>query len=266
MKPRLLIGILTLIVSIIVCIYYLKRETFTDYSNQKNIGFCPFDTIQTIYNQNTLCCDEAGTTMTGSCKGKTVCSQSGDSKDVPSCGKIYREYLSDMAKKHCPASLPNYYEKNSKESKISFCFGGDMNSNYGPITDNQDKCIVYKNDKTDKSKEDSCYNRAILDSVPCLTPEKLCKKGMIIHRHNDTTPAIIWQTFMINRSMFGDNTKIESPAFCYDNKSLENYLNATRPGWQTKENIDLNDFMWICNTARDVYINKTRPESSVKYR
>jgi hypothetical protein len=263
-KQKVWIGIFTLIASIIVSLVYFTRETFTNYASQystnNNINFCPFDSIRTTYKTNEICCDELGATGTGSCKGKTVCSMSSDSADIPSCGRVYREYLIKAAKDQCPKSLPYYYEKNGK----SFCFGGEIGNNYGPASDNTDKCNIYKNGR-DQTNDDSCFNRKILDGVACLTPNKLCKKGMMTYPAEAKMPALIWQTYMANKSMFGGN-KIASPSFCYDDKSFNAFFDKMEPGWRTKYKVTSNDLGWICGAAEAVYVKGTRLESSLKYK
>jgi hypothetical protein len=261
-KQKIWIAILTLIASIIVGLLYITRETFVNYPSNydttRNITFCPFDSTRTRYKTNELCCDDLGVTATGSCKGKTVCSMSSDSADIPSCGRIYREYLIKSAKDHCPASLPYYYEKDG----TAFCFGGEIGDNYGPVDSNTDKCMVYKNEK-DQTKEDSCYNRKLLDKVPCLTPNKVCKKGMMIYPPETKIPALIWQSYMAKRKIFGGK-EMESPAYCYEDKSFNAYADKVEPGWRTRHKITSNDIGWVCGPAEAVYVKGTRLESSLK--
>ncbi len=247
-------GIIILVIIIIISIIFIRKEPFTNYKNNDiNIKFCPFGSSSHLFKNDTICCKGGFNEYTGCLEGKPVCSLSSSEN---SCGKVYRQYLSENAAKFCPKNKPLYYEKENGEF---YCYAGVSKLDAtGPVDDGQSKCRVYKNEK-DYSDPMSCYNLKQLDALPCITKE-LCSKNII--PMGKEIPSLISQTFMGTNKMPGGKL-MKMPRTCYYDESVRKYLNVRWPNWQKQFKFEENGF--ICSTADAVFAKMSKPASSLKY-
>lgn len=208
-------------------------------ANDIQLQACPSGTQTYTEEGNTYCCD--GDLQNGVCNGRTICSLSSDTGQLPSCLRLLRENLTDKGNRFCPSSIPNYYEKGLEKGCTS---GQRLYDGTAPKSKESTTktCKIYELEKDNQNKLDSCMNIKMQETVTC--PQG--NKAELVSLRQDL-PAVLLCTIR----PFGD----PYPRSCYDDKSFTDYLNGTKQDWKTNMNFD--ETLQFCSKAKAFYIEKT---------
>jgi hypothetical protein len=228
-----------LFVAIIALFLLMFFEKVRPVEEGFSISFCPAG--WNSYNSDSgdiKCCEGA---VSGSeCQGVTKCTFGTGTETVPNCIDVQKLYAEEKSKSICPKSLSSYYEA---PGKLAGCTSGALNSDMsGPATSSQPFCTIYKSEKENSGKADSCINQKRLDDLECFGKD--CHKNIYISPASGT--ALIQIDFTgtdgIRRSAFEKNSYIE-------------YLKATDPTWNEK--IDLDKNINIANVAKAIFVDRS---------
>lgn len=216
-------------------------EPFQTSQSQSDIQLqaCPPGTQTFNQEGDTLCCD--GDLQNGQCNGRTVCSLSSNTDQMPSCLQLLRNNLRDKAVRFCPPTAQNYYEKGNEKGCTSGLRTVDGSA---PLSDGKPVkiCKIYSTDAENARKLDSCSNIKLQDTIKCPQGET---PGLASLRSD--LPAVLTCTIR----PFGD----PYPRNCYEDTTFTNYLNGTKEDWKSKMNFD--EDLQFCSKAKAFYIDKT---------
>ena len=246
-----------LIISILIILIFIY------YQNNKNVVKIPVETFENYYldscpsgfksfydnNGNIVCCD--GEIVANKCISDNQCTLNGKgSQEMPNCTEVILSMYAEKSKTQCSASIPNYFEDNSK--KIKGCTAGALNSTLtGPKTSAQQTCKIYSTMPQNINSKDSCYNQQLLDKVPCFGNN--CTKEIV--QPSPNAPPLV-------AIGFTDTTGMHRVA--YTQKSLENFLNAINPSWKN-QGIDLTKSINVAEVAKAYYVDRTLDQSQVQF-
>jgi hypothetical protein len=248
--------ILILLIVILLYMVYHNTDVIDGFisgenENSKEEGFedkivltsCPSE-MKTFYlsDGRTACCN--GTVIGSRCTGTVQCTMTGEgTNELPSCSKLLKKELDDKAKTHCPSSMPSYFE--DKATKQKGCTAGPLNSEHTkPFKDSQPKCVVYSTMEDNLRKKDSCHFYKEMDDFPCFGSG--CSKAIFSDKEGHMPPLI-----MVH---FVDKSGMYRTA--YTRKSLENYLNLSKPKWKD-EGIDLDRNIMVAEVAKAYYVDRS---------
>jgi len=248
--------ILILLIAILLYMVYHNTDMIDGFisgenEHRKEEGFedkivltsCPSE-MKTFYlsDGRTACCN--GTVIGSRCTGTVQCTMTGEgTNELPSCAKLLKKELDDKAKTHCPSSMPSYFE--DKATKQKGCTAGPLNSEHTkPFKDSQPKCVVYSTMEDNLRKKDSCHFYKEMDDFPCFGSG--CSKAIFSDKEGHMPPLV-----MVH---FVDKSGMYRTA--YTRKSLENYLNLSKPKWKD-EGIDLDRNIMVAEVAKAYYVDRS---------
>lgn len=254
-----LVILIVLITILLIAIKYFnmynpKKESFTNENSEINdlndyyLEACPAG-LTGFYDKNGYmnCC--AGEILGEKCLSDKKCVlYSKDINGTPSCIKMILEEYKQKGLQVCPSSMKNYFEGKD----IKGCTSGNLNTTLnGPRNPSQRKCTIYKTEKENFTKVDSCQNQKLLDETECFGNE--CKK-MLVDFSNKSLPPVVLLTFIDNLGMV---------RMAYNKKSLINYFNSTNKNWREWFNIDKN--LYVDSVAKAYYIDRTLTKDQVEF-
>lgn len=202
------------------------------------ITFCPF-AMKTYYTSKdgAMCCE--GALSGNTCLGKPRCAFGPNSAGLPLCSKLYTEYTTEKGRTVCPASMPNYFEKDG----LIGCTAGPISPQTGgPLRTGDKFCKVYAKDAENKSATDSCYNQRRADAYPCFG--RTCTKTIISFHRN--FPALIQVNFTDSMGM---------PHISYTRDSARDFLMAVGHKSATIDSI-LSGSEQVTEVAKAKYIDR----------
>ena len=245
-----------LIISIIILllIVYFKdniktRADFQETFQNFYLSACPSG-YKSFYDNNgdTVCC--YGEIIANKCLSDNQCTLNGKgTPDMPNCTELLHKIYEDKAKEYCTATLPNYFEDNTKN--IRGCMSGSLNDTMtGPQKYDQPKCIIYSSLEKNTNSKDSCVNQKLLDSIKCFGNN--CTKEIV--QPNLNAPPLISIGFTDSMGMRRN---------AYVRKSLENFLNVSNPNWKN-QGLDLSKNIIVADVAKAFYIDKTLDQKDIQ--
>jgi hypothetical protein len=148
----IIIGIILVIVLLLLLrLYTIRvREGYVSgglgAADIRTIRFCPGKSVfYTNQKGDDICCD--GVVNGSRCEGKKVCTFGEGRNGLPNCSEIQSEYMSTVATRYCPVSMPYYYEVHDGTTATKGCNSkGYKKGTYEPA-DGSAYCIIYKTDK-----------------------------------------------------------------------------------------------------------------------
>jgi hypothetical protein len=275
------IGILILGLALFILIVQGKKvyEAFNDVeveegfanalTNDIILTTCPAKTKSFVDNLgNTVCCD--GDVENGKCKGKLVCSITDSKSGMPTCGLWYASYLEQKGKDICAPSMPNYFE-NPKTGARGCAAGKRKKDGSAPLNSTIKFCKLYKTEKEERLKMDSCKNQKLLDETKCF-------KGNYTNVTKKLVPGFIKDFSPLVECTVQNSSKksltMNPPTKCYGNNSLinliDNYIKYINPN-MTNIKSDINKSwdsrskMMFCSVAEKVDLEKTVPFEDAKF-
>jgi hypothetical protein len=257
---ELFVLILLIIVLLCAISYYQdKWEGFVDKEKTSKEGFedrmtlsaCPSD-MKTFYlsDGRTGCC--GGSVVGSRCTGSVQCTMTGEgTKDLPNCSDLLKKEWDTKAATHCPSSMPSYFE--DKATKQKGCTAGPLQSDYTkPLKETQPTCRIYATMEDNLRKKDSCHFRKEMDEFPCFGSG--CSKSIFSDKEGHMPPLVAIH--------FVDKSGLYRTA--YTRKSLENYLNLTKPKWRD-EGIDLQKNIMVAEVAKAFYVDRSLSKKDVQF-
>ena len=183
-------------------------EKFAD-TEVPNLQACPASLNKYTTEKAINCCK--GTVIGSKCDGEPKCTLSNASNDLVRCIDWYADYLKGMATKHCPKTLPTYFENKAGQG---ICTSSTLNRDLKePLVSTAPQCEVYKTIYENERKSQSCYNLRRLDA---MAAPKGAFKSIQIYDKTGKNPVVLYATYM-------DELKSMS---CYERNSLYEYLDA----------------------------------------
>jgi hypothetical protein len=162
-------------------------------------------------------------------------------ENMPNCIDYIMKYYNKQSIDFCSPSMSSYFENNAEKKKG--CTRGELNETLtGPRTSTQPKCIIYANEEDNQYLIDSCLNQKELEEYQCFGSN--CSKKLI--QFGQKTPLLLSINFSDSNDM---------PHTAYSKKSIIRYLNAVRPEWSKRMNID--KMIENAEVAKKLYIDKT---------
>lgn len=194
-------------------------EKFEDKPQLPNLQSCPADLTQYTTDISINCCD--GDVAGSRCNGTPKCTLSNSSGNLPRCIDYLAEYINDQSKKHCTASLKNYYEpKNPGKGMKGICTSSRVSNNYTSQDDiTAPKCVVYRSPELNESSSDSCYNQKLMENM-------IVPSGAQKHLWRPSKDVVLFY------ATYQDELKMMS---CYDRKTLYDYLDKMVPSWRSNK-------------------------------
>jgi hypothetical protein len=157
----------------------------------KAVTFCPGKSaFYTNQKGEDICCD--GVVNGSRCEGKKICTFGEGRNGLPNCSEIQTEYMSIVAARMCPPSMPYYYEVHGATKMRGCNSKGYKKDTYEPVEDTN-HCIIYATDTENRVKENSCLNRKLLDEMECVSPN--CNK--FIRKDARSGLALVMQMFNV---------------------------------------------------------------------
>lgn len=248
-----LIGLILLIIGLLVWISYDpmewwigREEGFTDALDNITLSSCPSE-MKTFYlsDGRTACCD--GSIVGSRCIGSVQCTMTGEgTKDLPNCAELVKKDFSEKSNAQCPPSMKTYFE--DKAAKKKGCTSGGLDAEMkGPVTRTQPTCWIYSTLDDNLKKADSCELKKQMEEAPCFGVE--CKKSI-----TPSTPPLIAIQFIDKSGMYRT---------AYTKKSLEYFLNDTRPKWRD-EGLDLEKNVMVAEVAKAFFVDKSISQKDVQ--
>jgi hypothetical protein len=226
------------------------KEGAEGFEDAITLTACPMD-MKTFYlsDGRTACC--GGSVVGSRCTGNVQCTMTGDgTADLPNCGQLLKKELDEKSKTHCPSSMPSYFE--DKSTKQKGCTAGALNSERTkPFKETQPKCTVYPTMEENLRKRDSCHFHKEMDDFPCFGSG--CSKAIFSDKEGHMPPLV-----MIH---FVDKSGMYRTA--YTRKSLENYLNLSKPKWKD-DGIDLDKNILVAEVAKAFYVDRSISQKDVQ--
>lgn len=220
-------------------------------SDPISLSACPSD-MKTFYlpDGRTACCN--GPISGSRCTGAIQCTMTGEgSKDLPSCAALLQKDYQAKSDSTCPPSMSSYFE--DKGSKKRGCTSGALNGDMTlPATTTQPTCWIYPTLGENLEKKDSCELQRQLEEAPCFGTN--CSKRILSTGEKEGNPPLLAIYFVDKSGMYRT---------AYTRKSLEYYLNHTRPSWKD-EGLDLDKNIMVAEVAKAYYVDRTRSEKAVQ--
>jgi hypothetical protein len=214
------------------------------------LSACPSD-MKTFYlaDGRTACCN--GPVVGSRCTGAVQCTMTGEgTTDLPSCASLLQKDYQEKGKSACPPSLSSYFE--DKGTKKKGCTSGALNMEMTlPATTTQPTCFIYQTLEENLTKKDSCELQRQLEATPCFGTQ--CNKRVLSTGEEGNPPLVAIQ--------FVDKSGMYRTA--YTRKSLEYYLNQTRPSWRD-EGLNLDKNVMVAEVAKAYYVDRTMSEKDVQ--
>lgn len=233
---NLLIYIFAGILAILLLMFFEKvRPVEEGFS----ISFCPGGWNSYYSDSGDIKCCE-GSVSGNECQGVIKCTFGSGTEEVPNCAEVQKVYNQEKSKSACPKSLSSYYEV---PGKLAGCTSGSLRSDMsGPATESQPFCTIYKTEKENSGKADSCLNQKRLDDLECFGKD--CYKNIYVSPISGT--ALIQVDFTGLDGVRRSTTTRDS---------LRDYLNATDPNWKSK--IDLDKSITVTEVAKAIFVDRT---------
>ena len=231
MDRYIIIGIILLMMLILI-VHVNGRNTnimekFQDKQLLPNLQSCPADLNQYTTDTSINCCD--GEVAGSRCNGTPKCTLSSThTGNLPRCIDYLKEYIDGMAKKHCTASLKNYYEpKKPGKGVKGVCTASRVSNNYtAQVNETAPTCVVYRSPELTESSSDSCYNQKLMENM-------IVPSGAQKHLFRPTKDTVLFF------ATYQDELKMMA---CYDRKTLYDYLDKMAPSWRSnKQYVDYID-------------------------
>lgn len=197
-------------------------------------------------NGNTACCK--GEIIANECMSDDSCVLSGkESSTMPKCTTLLTNLYKEKSKEQCPASMPSYYETQSKKG----CTNGPLNTTLtGPRTNAQPTCTIYSTIDENLNSMDSCSNQKEMEEYPCFGLS--CSKSLV-----QPTPGKPVQIAV----GFVDASGMHRVA--YTRASMERFLDATKPNWRN-QGMDLDKNINVAEVAKAFYVDRTLQQSDIE--
>lgn len=250
--------IIALLVLIALLVFFLSYETHEGFqestsrsstSDPISLSACPSD-MKTFYlpDGRTACCN--GPIVGSRCTGSVQCTMTGEgTKDLPSCSSLLQQDYQAKSKSSCPPSLSSYFE--DKATKKKGCTSGALNREMTlPATTTQPTCWMYPTLEENLTKKDSCELQRQLEETPCFGTK--CTKRIL--STGEGAPPLVAVQFVDKMGMYRT---------AYTRKSLEYYLNQTRPAWR-EEGLDLDKNVMVAEVAKAYYVDRTKSEKEIQ--
>jgi hypothetical protein len=247
---------LLLLLGIALVYLYTSRmandiEGFKDSDDEPvSLSACPSD-MKTFYlpDGRTACCN--GPIVGSRCTGTVQCTMTGDGgKGLPNCAILLKEEYKTKSESKCPSSLPTYFE--DKASKKMGCTTGPLNGEMTkPVTTTQATCWIYPTLDENLTKKDSCELQRQMEETSCFGTQ--CVKS-ITPSADSSVPALVTIQFVDKSGMYRT---------AYTRKSLEYYLNHTRPKWRD-EGLDLDKNVMVAEVAKSYFVDRTLSADAIQ--
>ncbi len=213
-----------------------------------SLSSCPSE-MKTFYlpDGRTACCN--GPIVGNRCTGMVQCTMTGDGgKDLPNCAILLKEEYKAKSESKCPSALPLYFE--DKANKKQGCTVGALNGEMTqPATPSQPMCRIYSSLEENLMKADSCELHRQMEEVPCFGTQ--CTKSITASAHG---PPLVTIQFVDKSGMYRT---------AYTRKSLEYYLNQTRPKWRD-EGMNLEKNLMVAEVAKAYFVDRTLSADAVQ--
>jgi hypothetical protein len=247
------LAVLLISIIIILLVLYYKDNTNNIIIDEGFENFylnsCPSG-YKSFYNNdgNIVCCD--GEIIANKCLSDNQCTLNGTgTPQLPNCTSLIQKMYAVKSKQYCTASLPNYFEDRSKNTRG--CMSGSLNSTMtGPKDPKQPQCNIYSSVEQNTNSKDSCFNQKLLDLAQCFGNN--CTKEIV--QPNASAPPLIAIGFTDPSGMH---------RMAYTKQSMENFLNVINKNWQN-QGIDLSKNLSIAEVAKAYYVDKTLSQSDVQ--
>jgi hypothetical protein len=218
--------------------------------SQVSLSACPSD-MKTFYlpDSRTACCD--GSVVGNRCTGSVQCTMTGEGgKDLPNCTTLLKKDYKEKSKSKCPSALPLYFE--DKATKKRGCTSGGLNADMTqPAIPSQPTCLIYPTLEENLMKKNSCELYRQMEEIPCFGTQ--CTKS-ITAPNDSTIPALVTVQFVDKMGMYRT---------AYTRKSLEYYLNHTRPKWKD-DGIDLDKNVMVAEVAKAYFVDRTLSADAIQ--
>lgn len=248
-----ILALLILVLLLATLLAYDCQEGFVDGAPSASstdpiaLSACPSD-MKTFYlaDGRTACCN--GPVVGSRCTGTVQCTMTGEgTKDLPSCANLLQQDYASKSKSVCPPSMPAYFEKTSTKKKG--CTSGGLNTEMNlPATTTQPTCWIYPSLEENLEKTDSCELQRQLEEAPCFGSQ--CTKRIL----STGSAPLVAIHFVDKLGMYRT---------AYTRKSLEYYLQQTRPSWRD-EGLDLDKNVMVAEVAKAYYVDRTLSEKDVQ--
>lgn len=249
---------LLLLLGITIAILYCSPlvrdewEGFKDVSSATNdmisLSACPSD-MKTFYlpDGRTACCN--GPVVGSRCTGTVQCTMTGNGgNQLPNCATLLKEDYKAKSESKCPSALPLYFE--DKVTKKRGCTSGALNGDMTqPATPTQPICQIYSSLEENLMKADSCELHRQMEEALCFGIQ--CTKSITA---STAGPPLVTIQFIDKSGMYRT---------AYTRKSLEYYLNQTRPKWRD-EGIDLEKNVMVAEVAKAYFVDRTLSAESIQ--
>jgi hypothetical protein len=215
-----------------------------------SLSACPSD-MKTFYlpDGRTACCN--GPIVGSRCTGTVQCTMTGEGgKELPNCATLVKEDYKAKSESKCPAALPLYFE--DKATKKRGCTSGGLNGEMTqPAVSSQPTCWIYPTLEESLARKDSCELHRQMEEAPCFGTQ--CKKSITVSADSGA-PALVTIQFVDKSGMYRT---------AYTRKSLEYYLNQTRPKWRD-EGLDLDKNVMVAEVAKAYFVDRTLSADAVQ--
>jgi hypothetical protein len=214
------IYILLLLVVIIIATLVIQKmnssiEPFKVDINLVQPKTCPHKMQSYIdgKTQQTVCCD--GTVKENVCSGLSVCTLTPSAaSNLIGCAQYLKDYNTKMQAKHCLNEMSRYYEDASQEPNISGCASQVNGDESAPVL-NAKSCRIYKDDKDNTNKVDSCVNAKLKYDLQNGSFCKMVNCASNIVRYGGTPPLV--------SGTYGSAAG-GTPLTCYSKETLKRYV------------------------------------------
>jgi len=172
----LLLLLVIIIIGVLIYQKYSSNEGFEDskkHLTQQDLDVdttqmhsCPKGMGSYMTDTDTLCC--SGRVENNECLSPNypVCTLTpNQGSKFKACSAYRRDYLKLNSKNHCPTSMPNFFEDDSKTPTISGCAGSVNKDGTAPIYSWLPKCSVYSNPTDNTNRSNSCLNQKEVDEL-----------------------------------------------------------------------------------------------------
>lgn len=248
-----LVCLLILGVSVFIATFRLqKAETFQDMKLNADdydiqLQACPSGTTSYNNKGSILCCD--GSIVNEMCNGRTVCSVSDNTAEMPSCVNVIRKEYKEKAIRFCPPSLPRYFEDKTKNIK-GCTLGKRTADGKAPLVASQPKCTIYATQNDNLNKLDSCDNIKERDLFKCPGGSKGNLVSTVAGK-----PATVLCSF--------SNQTDPQPITCFSDNSLTNFL-ISYYGNDWRKNLNRDTKLSFCSTAQKYYLDRSISEEELE--
>ena len=246
--------LLLLGIAIAYLCYTSRTEGFKEGPDSSDdsisLSACPSD-MKTFYlpDGRTACCN--GPIVGSRCTGTVQCTMTGKGgKDLPNCAALLKADYKTKSESKCPSALPTYFE--DKATKKMGCTSGALNGDMTmPVTTSQATCWIYPTLEENLTKKDSCELQRQMEEASCFGTH--CVKS-ITPSVDSSVPALVTIQFVDKSGMYRT---------AYTRKSLEYYLNHTRPKWRD-EGLDLDKNVMVAEVAKAYFVDRSLSADAIQ--